>query len=55
MKGHHVNEGGLDKSIRGSSCSQRARLVYIWVQDEGGDRGWSLWAIGGTKVHVLPR
>jgi ribonuclease HI len=26
--------------------------VYIWVQDEGGDRGWSLWAICGKKLNI---
>ena len=29
---------------------KRACLVYRWVQDEGGDRGWSLWAICGKRL-----
>jgi len=41
----------LDQRNWDSSCGQRARLVYRWVQDEGGDWGSKLWAICGKKAH----
>ena len=30
-------------------------MVYRWVQDEGGDRGWSLWVICGKKAQHFSR
>ena len=45
----------LDQRNWYSSCSQRACLIYRCVQDEGGDRGWNLWAICGKKAQFLSR
>jgi hypothetical protein len=50
----HIAQGGLDWGPGCSSWSQRARLVYGRVQDEGGDWGWSLWAIRKKKAQLLP-
>jgi len=44
----------MDQRNWDSSCSQRARLIYRWVQD-GGDRRWNLWAICGKKAQYFSR
>ena len=41
----------MDLRTWDSSCSLRARLLYKWVQVEGGDQGWSLWAICGKVAQ----
>jgi len=33
----------------------KARLVYRWVQEKGGNRGWNLWAICRKKAQLFPR
>ena len=43
----------MDQRTWDSSCS--TRLVCRWVQDQGGDWGWSLWAICGKKAQFFSR
>jgi len=43
----------MDQRTWDSSCS--TRLVCRWVQDQGGDWGWSLWAICGKKARYFSR